>query len=116
MNAFLRLDHLLCDVADIDKAFDLFHTQLGFPVAWPIGRFWPHGRTCGLALGGVNLELIQSDEEPVAEAAIRGIAFEPTDRIQEVFDHEGVPFTTFEKWESNPELLRLRKLPSSSGA
>jgi hypothetical protein len=116
MKAFQRVDHLLCDVPDIDSAFSLFHERLGFPVAWPIGRFWPDRRTCGLALGGINLELIQSDVQPVSEATIRSIAFEPTDRIQEIFQREGIPFKEFEKWESNPDLLRLRNMPSQQGA
>lgn len=116
MNAFERLDHLLCDVPDIDAAYEFLNGKLGFPVAWPIGRFWPGKRTCGLALGGINLELVQSDQDPVTTATIRSIAFEPTDRIEEIFDHEGIPFKTFEKWESNVELLRLRSMPSQQGA
>lgn len=116
MNAFQRLDHLLCDVPDIDAAFELFHQRLGFPVAWPIGRYWPTGRTCGLALGGINLELIQPDVKPPTNARIRGIAFEPTDRAQEVLEQEGIPFKVVEKWETSPELLKLRGMPIHSGA
>jgi hypothetical protein len=116
MHAFRRLDHLLCDVPDIDAAFDLFTKQLGFPVAWPIGRYWPHGRTCGVGLGGINLEFIQPDSGAPSKATIRGIAFEPTDRIQEIFDREGIPYATSEKWESNDELLALRSMPTGQGA
>jgi hypothetical protein len=116
MKTFQRLDHLLCDVPDIDAAFDLFHNRLGFPVAWPIGRYWPQGKTCGLALGGVNLEFIQTDGNPVTTARIQTIAFEPTDRIQEMFDREGIPFKRLEKWESDDSLLRMRGLPTGQGA
>ena len=115
MNAFRRLDHLLCDVPDIDASFKLFHDRLGFPVAWPIGAYWPGGRMCGIALGGINLELIQLDTEPVAEARIRSIAFEPTAEIGETLTTEGIPYETFEKVESNDELLRLRGLPAGQG-
>ena len=115
MKAFLRLDHLLCDVPDIDAAFDLFHRSLGFPVAWPIGPYWPGGRMCGIALGGINLELIQLDAEPVTEATIRSMAFEPTADIKEILSREGIPFHTFDKVESNDELLRLRALPTGQG-
>ena len=75
-----------------------------------------HGRTCGLALGGVNLELIQNDSGTATEANIRRVAFEPTDRVQEVFDREGIPYKTFEKWESDDSLLRLRGMPAGQGA
>jgi len=115
MAAFQRLDHLLCDVPDIDEAFDLFHNRLGFPVAWPIGRFWPHGRTCGIALGGANLEFIQNDNEPTREAVIRRIAFQPTAELHDVLRREHIPFTVFEKRESDPELLLLRALPADQG-
>ena len=113
--AFQRLDHLLCNVPDIEEAFDLFHNRLGFPIAWPIGRFWPNGRTCGIALGGVNLEFIQRDAEPTKEAVIRRIAFQPTGHVQEALRHEHIPFTVFEKRESEPELLRLRGMPVDQG-
>jgi len=116
MKAFQRLDHLLCDVPDIEAAFELFTTRLKFPVAWPIGRYWPKGRTCGVALGGINLEFIQPDESPPAKATIRGLAFEPTDRLQEMFDREGIPYTVTEKWETDNELLALRGMTTGKGA
>ncbi len=127
--AFQRLDHLLCNVPDIDEAFNLFHNRLGFPVAWPIGRYWPHGRTCGIALGGVNLEFIQEDSSGTAlqavsrpdvspdnlQATISRVAFEPTTHVQQAFIREAIPFTTFEKWEDDQELLRLRGMKLGAG-
>ena len=115
MNAFERLDHLLCQVPDIEQAFDLLHRKLGFPVAWPIGTYWPNGKQCGIALGGINLELIQSFESPVKEASIRCIAFEPTADIHQVLDREKIPYNVFIKKESTPELLEMRGLPAAGG-
>jgi len=115
MKAFARLDHLLCDVPDIEEAFTLFHDQLGFPVAWPIGRYWPQGRTCGIALGGANLEFIQNDSDPISEAVIRCVAFEPTSFVREAFEREGIPYEVFEKKEADPALLRLRGMRADDG-
>lgn len=115
MKAFRRLDHLLCYVPDIREAHDLFHGRLGFPEAWPIGRFWPGSQACGLALGGINLELIQPDRDPPQIGMISALAFEPTDELQSALRSQGIPFEVFEKRESNPDLLRLRGLPDRHG-
>ena len=115
MAAFKRLDHLLCDVPDIEQALALFVDELGFPVAWPIGRYWPDARQCGIALGGINLELIQADEIPVQEATIRAIAYKPSSELHKILNVKKIPFTVFEKRESNPELLKLRGLPFDQG-
>lgn len=115
MPAFKRLDHLLCDVPDIEGAFRLFTEELRFPVAWPIGRYWPQGRTCGVALGGANLEFIQPDESPPLEARIETLAFEPTRELHSTLDAHGTPYEVFEKRESDAKLLRLRSLPDDQG-
>lgn len=115
MKAFKRLDHLLCDVPDIEAAFQLFTQDLGFPVAWPIGRFWPEGRTSGIALGGANLELIQLDDSPLSEARIQRIAFQPTRQVGKVLHSLRIAFTVYDKLESNPELLALRGMPTNQG-
>ncbi len=83
---------------------------LGFPVAWPIGRFWPYGLTAGVALGGINLEFLQLDEGSVAVARIRTLVFEPIDLHEAVATLEGLglPMRISEKWEDDPEKLRLR--------
>lgn len=104
-----RLDHLICEVPDIEDAFERF-VDLGFPVAWPIGRFWPSGRTAGVALGGINLEFLQSDMGAPEVACIQTLVFEPVEleiaaaRLGEL----GVPMRLAEKREGNSELLRLR--------
>ncbi len=104
-----RLDHVICECPDIERAFDGL-VGLGFPVAWPIGRFWPQGRTAGIALGGLNLELLQQDEGAPAIATIRTLVFEPVNLEMAVskFESLSVPMRIAEKWESDPALLRLR--------
>ena len=104
-----RLDHLICEVPDIDRAIALF-TSFGFPVAWPKGRFWPQGLTAGIALGGLNLEFIQLDAGAPDEPAIRTLVFEPVNLDSAVHQLQklGFPLRVADKWESNPELLKLR--------
>jgi len=105
-----RLDHLICTVPDISAAMRLFTEGLGFPVAWPIGRFWPQGLTSGVALGGLNLEFIQLDEEEPDVARIETLVFEPVDiaAAAAYYDSIGVRMELRDKWEPDPSLLRLR--------
>lgn len=105
-----RLDHLICLVPDISAAMHLFTEGLGFPVAWPIGRFWPQGLTSGVALGGLNLEFIQLDEGGPDVATIRTLVFEPVDIVAAAvyYDALGIRTELREKWEPDPTLLRLR--------
>lgn len=88
----------------------LFVGELGYPLAWPIGRFWPQGRTSGVALGGLNLEFLQPDVDAPARPVVRTLVFEPTSLDDAVlhFESVGLRMELREKWESNPELLRLR--------
>jgi len=84
--------------------------KLGFPLAWPVGRFWPQGRTSGVAIGGLNLEFLQPDEGAPEVATITTLVFEPFDlsSAQRWFGTLGVPLELREKWEPDPQLLRLR--------
>ncbi len=105
-----RLDHLICEVSDIEEAMELFVNRLGFPVAWPIGPFWPNALTSGVALGGFNLEFVQSLSEPVTEARIKTLVFEPMDLAlaHSRYEQMGFGMELREKWEPDPELLKLR--------
>lgn len=108
--ALKRLDHVICRVPDIVRYHAHWTQVLGFPEAWPIGRFWPEGKTSGIALGGINLELIQPDYGAPAVPVCDTLVFEPTNfvRAREALNKVGLQGETFEKWEDDPELLRLR--------
>jgi hypothetical protein len=110
-----RLDHLICEVPDIEEAMRHFTDELGYPVAWPIGRFWPQGRTSGVALGGLNLEFLQLDHDPPKAARITTLVFEPLDleAAKRRYDELGVSTEVRDKWEPDPELLRLRGFDES---
>lgn len=105
-----RIDHVILDVPDIHRA----HARLrekGWPEAWPIGRFWPAAQTSGVALGGINLELVQSDESP--SYAGGDVVFEPVEveAAQAALEREGISARRFEKIEEDPEKLALRGFP-----
>lgn len=108
--ALRRLDHLVCNVPDIERYHSHFVEVLGFPEAWPIGRFWLDAQTSGIALGGINLEFVQADNDPPIRAAIDTLVFEPTSLMaaERKFASLGVRTNIREKIESNPDLLRLR--------
>lgn len=105
----MTLDHVIAVVPDIRAT----HGRLlgrGFEEAWPIGPFWPAAQTSGLALGGLNLELVQPDSGVVAPR-IETLVLAPTSYA------EGwamaAPFAPEdrEKIEPDPELLALRGFP-----
>ena len=107
--ALKRLDHLICRVPDIE----FYHRRLreiGFPEAWPVGRFWPEGRTSGIGLGGLNLELIQPDEGAPSQPICDTLVFEPVslEAGEQAFARLGYRTERYEKWESDPELLKMR--------
>lgn len=105
-----RLDHLICRVPDIEKFHRHFVDVLGFPEAWPVGRFWPEGRTSGVALGGINLEFIQADSGAPKQAITDTLVFEPTslEAAEQGFENLGVQTRRFDKLEPDPDLLALR--------
>lgn len=102
-----RLDHIICRVPDIERFHAHFCDVLGFAEAWPIGQFWPEGRTSGIALGGINLEFM---EAPAEQPKATTLVFEPTDislaatKLAEM----GVETRFFDKMEADPNLLALR--------
>lgn len=108
--ALLRLDHLICRTPDIERFHRHFIDVLGFPEAWPIGRFWPEGRTSGVALGGINLEFIQSDSSAQGQAITDTVVFEPTslETAEKNLGQLGVQTRRFDKIEPDRELLALR--------
>lgn len=112
-----RIDHLICEVPDIVSTFEVLTRRWGFPEAWPIGRFWPEGRTCGVALGGANLELMQPDSGAPTTPRLSAIAFEPVDlsASSNAFVRSGIAADVREKWEADPALLQLRGLPAGAG-
>lgn len=108
-----RIDHLICEVPDIVEAVRHFTQGLGFPLAWPIGRFWPTGLTAGVGIGGMNLEFIQPDEGASAKAFISTLVFEPTsvEAAMTAVEEQGLNARLFEKYEDDPERLTLRGFP-----
>ena len=103
-----RLDHVIYSVPDIEAA----HRKLTarFPEAWSVGRFWPDSLTSGVALGGINLELIQFDLIQGSTAKGTTLVFQPTTFEEAVaaFARAGIPALVMNKHEKDPELLRLR--------
>ena len=102
---FSRIDHLVLQVPDIVATHAALRA-LGFDEAWPVRRNWPHGPTSGIALGGINLELLQPDLDPPTRPALAEIVFAP--KI-------GVPMAEYgevvEKIESDPAKLAARGFP-----
>jgi hypothetical protein len=109
--AITRLDHVIFHVPDIERA----HRELTekFPEAWPVGPFWRPTLTSGIALGGINLELVQSSREEVFGQTL---AFAPTslEAASEALERVGIRSYEDEKMESDPELLRLRGFPGAA--
>src|SRR5690349_7194669 len=104
--ALARLDHVIYSVPDIEAAHGKLTER--FPEAWPIGRFWPNGITCGVALGGLNLELIQMDEDAPTEPIGLTLVFEPTSIDEAVAALERCDVRSgdvFEKFEIDSSLL-----------
>jgi hypothetical protein len=108
--AIKRLDHLICQVPDIERYHGYLCHELGFPQAWAIGRFWPNGLTCGIGIGGINLELIQPDSGAPSVPICDTFVFEPTnlELAIEALTAQDVRAETVEKLESDSRLLALR--------
>lgn len=116
--AFSRIDHLICEVPDLEAALALFAGRFQLPIAWPAGRFWPGASTCGVAIGGLNLEFIELDENAPTVARISTLAFEPTslDQALQAFEASGLSYEEYEKVEADPGLLRLRGFSDADAA
>lgn len=102
--SFSRLDHVILRVLDIERIHASLQS-MGFAEAWPIGPFWPSALTSGIAIGGLNLELYQPLDKPLAKGYIDTLVFEPTS-LEAV--EAKIPVRRFEKIEPDPALLRLR--------
>ncbi|CAN5705847.1 hypothetical protein BH11ARM2_BH11ARM2_07130 [soil metagenome] len=105
-----RLDHFILEVPDIAAAHADWQSR-GFSEAWPVGPFWPKALTSGIALGGVNLELVQPlEREP---KTTHTLVFEPKS-VAEGFAamlREGLRPKLAPKVEPDPDLLALRGFP-----
>lgn len=110
MAVFKRIDHLIVSVPDIGRAFHTLTQESGFLEAWPIGRFWPAAQTAGVAVGGLNVELVQPDSHAPSTPEIKTIVFEPGDLDAAIaaIRQFGIGCERFEKYENNIELLKLR--------
>ncbi|MGV3617845.1 MAG: VOC family protein [Fimbriimonas sp.] len=106
---FARLDHIIVHVPDIQAAHRALLDR-GFEEAWPIGPFWPRALTSGIAVGGLNLELLQPSDAEVTTPYAETLVFEPTSLEDATADlaAAGIPVRRFEKVEPDPDLLRLR--------
>ena len=108
-----RLDHVIYSVRSIAAS----HRALvrTYPEAWPIGRFWPDGLTSGVAIGGMNLELIQFDSNPPENSVGTTLVFQPTsfEDALAAFARAAIPAVVINKQEDDPEKLRRRGFTES---
>lgn len=108
------LDHIIATVPDLRET----HARLqamGFAEAWPPGPFWPSALTSGLALGGVNLELVQPDAG-VERMRIDTLVLAPADLEESRRSFDGAAFREVEKVEPDPDLLARRGFPPEMAA
>ncbi|RYG49727.1 hypothetical protein EON79_00265 [bacterium] len=111
----VRLDHFILEVPDIAAAHEAW-LERGFSEAWPIGPFWPSALTSGIALDGLNLELVQPlDREP---KETHTFVFEPTSIAvaYATLFREGLRPRIAPKVEADPELLALRGFPAETSS
>lgn len=69
MNLLNRLDHIAILVADTNKALEVFHHRLGFPLVFSETLEDQGVRLTHLDMGGVQLQLVQPlrDDIPLAK-------------------------------------------------
>jgi len=69
MSALNRLDHIAILVSDTDKALEIFHQKLGFPLVFSEILEDQGVRLTHLDMGGVQLQLVQPlrDDIPLAK-------------------------------------------------
>ena len=118
---YRRIDHVIAEVPHIHLAHEAL-LKRGFAEAWPIGRYWPLGLTCGVALGGLNLELLQPDhgrdvrfggETPpegtarTTEPLLTTVVYTPTS----IAEASATGGHVSEKREADPDKLALRGFP-----
>ena len=110
----MRLDHLIATVPDI-RASHARLLGMGFDEAWPIGPFWPSALTSGVALGGVNLELVQPDSG-ATDVRIDTLVLAPASLEEGRASFASLQYEEREKVESDPSLLTLRGFPPAMAA
>jgi hypothetical protein len=94
-----QVDHLMVQVPEPERIFQLFTEGLGLPVAWPMVDYGPF-KSGGVSFGNVNMEVLNSSEEMRKEGVIPrgtgivGIAFQPSEHLEstvKVLDAGTVP-------------------------
>lgn len=103
------LDHLIASVQDIQASHRRLRA-MGFDEAWPPGPFWPNATTSGIALGGANLELYQSDDNP-SGSQITTLVLAPESLAEATDFLRPFRYDQRQKIESNRDLLTRRGFP-----
>lgn len=86
-----QVDHLMVQLPEPERAYQLFVGELGLPVAWPMADYGSFS-TGGVSFGNVNMELLNSSPEMRQQGEIPtdngivGIAFQPIASLESIAD------------------------------
>ena len=81
-----QVDHLMVQLPDPERVYNLFSGELGLPVAWPMVNYGPFS-TGGVSFGNVNMELLNGSDEMKQQGLIPkdngivGVAFQPLEPL-----------------------------------